>query len=77
MHVRSIFLMRRERYCIFIKTGERLIRIFSCPDHQPAAILHPVLNRLNIVMQVTVGNSGADFTGTVQVIFAGFDSGNF
>lgn len=28
------------------------------------------------VMQVTVGNSGADFTGTVQVIFAGFDSGN-
>ncbi len=28
------------------------------------------------VMQVTVGNSGADFTGTVQVIFAGFDYGN-
>lgn len=28
------------------------------------------------VMQVTVGNSGADFTGTVQVVFAGFDTGN-
>ncbi len=35
---------------IFVKTGERLIRIFSCPDHQPAAVLHPVLNRLNILI---------------------------
>ena len=28
------------------------------------------------VMQVTVSNSGEDFTGTVQVVFAGADSEN-